>query len=296
MVKKKRKPVEAGKGQPTVTSYCGAVGKPSGNKNEEKSLKNDKITLVLAGNNESNNSDSTSTTIQTEKGTIMGPNTASTDDDGKDLELDKTNNKNKEDVDNSGEEDEDEDGSPDKINSKFNDNQESYFNNGTEEATIMGADTEVTNLEVPSSEHNNVDGSDEKVGGKSKSNKEQTVEGTNKLKMNNTTETEEATSMEADMEAIGIEAQLGLLNHVVGFHAKGAVASKSMEEETNKVVNSKRMLKNTTNMENSEVKGGTINGDKEQTIGVKKHMKDEWEYDDLEEDDTMDDKQGKTEE
>ena len=65
---------------------------------------------------------------------------------------------------NSGEEDKDEDGSSNKINSefKYNDNQESYFNNGTEEATIMGANTEVTNVEVPSSGHNNVD--DEMVG------------------------------------------------------------------------------------------------------------------------------------
>ena len=95
----------------------------------------------------------------------MGHNTAPTDDDGKDLEPDKTNNKNKEEVENSGEKDEDEDGSSE-INSefKYNDDQESYFNNGTEEATIMGADTEVTNVEVPSSGHNNADGSDQKVG------------------------------------------------------------------------------------------------------------------------------------
>ena len=49
-------------------------------------------------------------------------------------------------------------------------------------------------------------------------------------------------------------------------------------------------------MENSEVKGGTEDGDKKQTVGVEKPMKDEWEFDDLEEDDTMDGKQGKTEE
>ena len=70
-------------------------------------------------------------------------------------------------MENSGEEDED--GSPDKINSefKYNEDQESYFNNGTEEATIMGADTEVINVEVPSSGHNNVEGPDEKVREKS---------------------------------------------------------------------------------------------------------------------------------
>ena len=121
--------------------------------------------------------------------------------------------------------------------------------------------------------------------------------------MYNNTETEEATSMEANTEAIGIEAQSGLLNHVVGFHAKGAVASKSMEEETNKVVNSKSTFEkeeendeNTTNMENSEEKGGTVDGNKEQTVGVEKPMKDEWEFDDSKEDDIMDGKQGKTEE
>ena len=75
-------------------------------------MENDQIALLLAGNNESNNNDcTTTTTIRTEKGTIMGPNTAPTDDDGKDLELDKTNNKSREDVENSGEEDEDKDGS-----------------------------------------------------------------------------------------------------------------------------------------------------------------------------------------
>ena len=59
MVKKKRTSVEAGKGQPTVTSYYTAVEKPSGNKNEEKPLKNDEITLLSAGNNESNDNDCT---------------------------------------------------------------------------------------------------------------------------------------------------------------------------------------------------------------------------------------------
>ena len=41
--------------------------------------------------------------------------------------------------------------------------------------------------------------------------------------------------MGADTEAIGIEGQSGLLNHVVGFHANGAAASKRTEEEANKV-------------------------------------------------------------
>ena len=242
MGKKKLTTVEAGKGQSTVDCYYAVVQKPSENKTEEKPLKTDKEIALLVGNNESNDNDSitTTTSIRTEKGTIMRPNTAPTDDDGTNLELNKTNNKNKKDVENSGEEGEDEDGSPNKINSKFNYDQESYFNNGTEEATIIGADTDVTNIEVLFSGHNNVEGSDKKVGEKSKSNKEQMERGTNKSKMNNNNKTEEATSMEADTEAIGIETQLGLLYHVVGFHTKGAVASKSIREETNKVVNSKK--------------------------------------------------------
>ena len=44
-------------------------------------------------------------------------------------------------------------------------------------------------------------------------------------------------------------------------------------------------------MENSEIKGGTEDGDKTQTVGVEKPMKDEWEFDNLEEDDTIDGKQ-----
>ena len=56
------------------------------------------------------------------------------------------------------------------------------------------------------------------------------------------------------------------------------------------------MFENTINMVNSEVKGGTVNGDKKQTVGVEKPMKDEWEFNDLKEDDTIDGKQGNTEE
>ena len=101
--------------------------------------------------------------------------------------------------------------------------------------------------------------------------------------------------MGADTEAIDSGAQSGLLNHVVGFHTKRAVASKSREEEANKIVNSKSMSENTNNMENSEVKGGTEDGDKKRTVGVEKPMKDEWEFDDLEEDDAIDGKQENTE-
>ena len=74
------------------------------------------------------------------------------------------------------------------------------------------------------------------------SKKEKSEESTNKSeqvtkinKNNINTKTEEATNMGADTEAIGNEARLGLLNHVVGFHANGAVASKHTEEEANKV-------------------------------------------------------------
>ena len=90
MGKKKLTPAEAEKGQPTVESYYTVVEKPSENKNKEKPLNTDKEIALSAGNNESNDNDSTTTTIRTDKGTIMGSNTAPTDDDGKDLELDKT--------------------------------------------------------------------------------------------------------------------------------------------------------------------------------------------------------------
>ena len=94
----------------------------------------------------------------------MEPNQAPADD-GKGLELDKKKDKNKEEVESSGEESEDR--SLDKLNSKIkNDDkqQELYFNNGKEEANITGADTEVTNVEISSSGHNNVEGTDENVG------------------------------------------------------------------------------------------------------------------------------------
>ena len=79
-----------------MKSYYTVVEKPSENKNEEKPLKTDKEIALSAGNNDKSNDNDSTTTIRTEKGTIMGPNMAPTDDGGKDLELDKTNNKNKE--------------------------------------------------------------------------------------------------------------------------------------------------------------------------------------------------------
>ena len=57
------------------------------------------------------------------------------------------------------------------------------------------------------------------------------------------TKTEVTPNMIADMEAIGIEAQSGLLNYVAGFHANGAAASKRTEVETNKVKESESMSK-----------------------------------------------------
>ena len=109
----------------------------------------------------------------------------------------------------------------------------------------MGIDTETTNVGVSLKGDKNNEGPDGKAGGKVESNIEQTKKGTNKSKMNNKTKTEEATSMGADTEAIGSGAQSGLLDYVVGFHTKVALASKSMEEETNTIVNSKSMSKNT---------------------------------------------------
>jgi len=126
-----------------VTSYYAVVEKPYESKNEEKPLKTDKeIALSAENNNKSKDNDSTITTIQTEKGTIMGPNTAPADD-GKDLEQDKKKKaKNKEEVEGSGEEDED--GSPDELNFKnenksTDEQQETYFKTGPEKATNIEA-------------------------------------------------------------------------------------------------------------------------------------------------------------
>ena len=225
----------------------------------------------------------------------MGPNTAPTDEDGKDLELDKTNDKNKEEDENSGEEDEDEDGLPNKINSEFkhNDNQESYFNNGTEEATNIGANTEVINVEVKSSGHNNVEGPDENVGEQSKSNKEQTEEGklekVTKTKTNEyanineqelNTKTEEVTNMGADTEVISVSE---LQKHAESFHAKGAIVAMRTEEVEN------RMTEATDAKNSEELTSVTISGQETTT-------KDGWDSDKLEEEDIMIGNKGKTEE
>ena len=239
-------------------------------KNKEKPLKTEEIASSAKNNDKSDDNDSTITTIRPEKGTIMGLNTAPADEE-KDLGLDKTNNNKKEEVESSGEEDGF--GPPNKINVEIKDidDQESYFNNGTEEATNMGADTEVTKVEVQSSGQNNVESSNKTVAEKSKSNKEQGEE--NKQVTTNTinNETEEATIMEADTVAIGIETQSDLLNHVVGFHESGATASKRVKkEEVNKVVNSKNMFEKeagneekATNMEISEEKVALLTRDKQ---------------------------------
>ena len=301
MVKKKLTPAEAGKGQTTVGSYYLVVEKPAENKNEGKPLEIDEANIFLDDNDDNNDNDNDNNsyntitpTIRTQEGTITGPNVAPTDE-GKDVGLGKTK-ADKEELERSGEEEEDEDGSTDG-NIVSDENQEINFNDGTEKVTNMETDTETTNVGVLLKGDKNMEGPDGKAGEKAESNIEQTKEGTNKSKMNNKTETEEATSMGTDTEAIGSGSQSGLLNHVVGFYTKGVVASKSMEEETNKIVTSKSMFENTNNMENSEVKGGTVDGDtKKKTVGVEKPMKDEWEFDDFEEDDTIDGKQENTEE
>ena len=48
-------------------------------------------------------------------------------------------------------------------------------------------------------------------------------------------------------------------------------------------------------MKNSEAKGVNV-VDKEQVVGIEEHMKDGWESDEMEEEDTMDGKKGHTEE
>ena len=226
--------MEAGKGHPIVASYYSVVLTPSENKNEKEPFKTEEEIALSAENNDKSNDSIITTTIQPEKATIVGPNMATADDD-KELELDKKKGKNKEEVESSGEEDED--GSPDELNSKNkstnNDKQqEFYFKTGPEKATNMEANTVPPCVGVPLSERNNMEDFDKNVVEKSK--KEKSEESTmNKNNIN--TKTEEATNMEADTEAIGIETQLGLLNHVVGFHVNEVVTSKCMEEETNKV-------------------------------------------------------------
>ena len=138
-------------------------------------MKTEEIALSVENNNKSKNNDSTITTIRPEKGTIMGLNTAPVDE-GKDIGLGKMNNNNKEEVKSSGKEYEDRSSNKINVKIKDSDNQESYFNNGTEKVTNMGADTEVTKVEVQSSGHNNVESSNKTVGEKSKSNKEKAEE------------------------------------------------------------------------------------------------------------------------
>ena len=70
-------------------------------------MKTEEIALSPENNGKSNDNDSIITTIQPEKETIMGLNTAS-ENEGKDLGLGKTNNANKKEVESSGKEDEDE--------------------------------------------------------------------------------------------------------------------------------------------------------------------------------------------
>ena len=217
MRKKKPTPAEAEKGLITVVNFYSVVEKPTENKIKEKPLKNDKIAALSAGNNDNNdknNKDSYSTittTIQTEEGTITGPNTATTDE-GKDERLGKTN---EEELERSDEEEEEEDGSIDIVS---NENQRIYFNNGTEKGTNMRTDTETSNGGVLLEGDNKMEGLDETGGekskSKSKSNNNWTEEGeVDQIKTNtngneNETEqelnieTEEATSMGADTEVI----------------------------------------------------------------------------------------------
>ena len=164
MAKKKSTPAEAGKDLTTIASYYPVVEKPAENKNKEKSLKNDEIAVLSAGNNDTNDkndNDSYSTittTIRTEEGTIMGPNMAPTDE-GKDGGLEKTN----EEEESESSDEEEEDGSIDIVSDE---NQEIYFNNGTEKVTNMGTDTETTNVGVLLKGDKNVEGPDGKTGEK----------------------------------------------------------------------------------------------------------------------------------
>ena len=83
------------------------------NKNDKKPLEIDEENIFLEDNNDNNDNDNDSystitTTIQTEKGTITGPNTAPMDEGGKDVGLGKTK-ENEEELECSGKEEEDKD-------------------------------------------------------------------------------------------------------------------------------------------------------------------------------------------
>ena len=133
MVKKKPTPAEVGKGLTTVASYYSVVEKPAETKIKENPLKNDKITALSAGNNDTNdNITNTNTTTQPEEATTMGLDTAPADEE-KELELGKNEGKNKEDVESSGDEEEEEDKSEDELTDSAYavDDQKSYFNDGT---------------------------------------------------------------------------------------------------------------------------------------------------------------------
>ena len=257
MGKKKPTPAEAGKGLTTAASYYPVVEKPTENKNEEKQLKNDEIAVLSAGNNDNNDNDNYSTittTIRTEERTIMGPNTAPTDE-GKDVRLGKTN---KEESEHSGEVEEDEDGSIDIVSDE---NQEIYFNNRTEKVTNMGTVTEPTNVGILLEGDKKVEGLD-KTGGeksRSKSNNNRTEEGEvdqvkthtneneNETEQELSTGTEEATIMGADKEVIGGS---GLQKHAERFHAEGTAAARTEDidnrmTEATEAINSKRLIKGT---------------------------------------------------
>ena len=148
----------------------------------------------------------------------------------------KNKNKNKEEVESSGKEDGDR--SLDKLNSKNKstnneEQQEFYFKTGPEKATNIEANTVPPCVGVPLSGGNNMEDFEENVVEKSKNEKSEQVTKMTKKDIN--TKMKEATNMGADTESISIEAQLGLLKHVVGFHATGATASKHTQEKANKV-------------------------------------------------------------
>ena len=135
------------------------------------------------------------------------------------------------------------------------------------------------------------EGTDEKIGGTSKSNKEQVKEGklekvtktktnTNENEEELNTETEEANNMGADTEVIGVS---GLQEHVEGFHANGAAAAMCTEEVEN------RMTEATDAKNSKGLVTGTISG--QETA-----IKDGRDSNELEEKNTMDGKKGTTEE
>ena len=151
MTKPKPPPPEGGLSQASIGQYYSVVQQLPEDKNQEKLLENEEEIVFSdeTKTNDNNNDSNTNLNLnRTEEVTTMtktntGP-VEETQKDSKEEEEDESEDKKTEN--NQGT-----NGTADGLDAKNknsnNDNQESYFNNKTEEATTMGADTEVINVE-----------------------------------------------------------------------------------------------------------------------------------------------------